>query len=133
MGRNTETKPKGELPHPSLAKSIPSTAPQEASVVQLMSKGITRRKAVCITLVDLSGDDRLYHRPIDSTSNFLFLLISAFAQQRSKYFTTLQTGTWHTFLSALVECRGDGSYSLEATLEPPYLLALHARDGRHLR
>jgi hypothetical protein len=49
------------------------------------------------------------------------------------YVTTLQTGTWNTFLSGPVDCRGDGSYSLEATLEPPCLLALRAEDGRRLK
>jgi hypothetical protein len=48
------------------------------------------------------------------------------------HFTNLQTGTWNTSPSALVECHGDGSYSLEATLEPPCLLALRAEDGRRL-
>jgi hypothetical protein len=63
----------------------------------------------------------------------LYIYWYSFAQRRIKHFTTLQTGTWHTFLSTLVEYRGDGSYSLGATLEPPCLPVLHARYGRRLR
>jgi hypothetical protein len=75
------------------------------------------------------------HYPIDSiTSNGLFLsTLRVSGMIPILYFTTLQTGTWNTFLSALDECRGDGSYSLEATLEPPCPLALRAEDGRRLK
>jgi hypothetical protein len=44
-------------------------------VLHQCSRESQEKETFCITLVDLSGDDRLYHRPKISNSNCLFLSI----------------------------------------------------------